>query len=307
MKTILYFLFFGFIVSSIVGLLLSWLDRKVTARVQYRVGPPLFQPFIDIVKLMGKELLIPRGASKIMFLTAPLLGLVSIMIVSTLLCLVNIIPKMTFFGDLIVVLYFLVLPSLSIILAGFASKNPLASLGASREMKLVLAYELPFILAILVPVLKSGLTIKIGEIIQYQAVSGAVLASCSGVISFIVILLCTQAKLGLVPFDVAEAETELAGGALIEYSGPALAMFKLMKAIMLFVLPYFMTVMFVGGFNFSGAVAIKGLSTFVGIVVLVVVIRNTNPRLRIDQILKFFWGPVTVLAIAAVLLAGVGL
>jgi len=77
--------------------------------------------------------------------------------------------------------------------------------------------------------------------------------------------------------------------------------------MMLFVLPYFMTIMFLGGFNFSGFVAIKGLSLFVGIIVLVVVIRNTNPRLRIDQILRFFWGPVTLLSILAVLLASRGL
>ena len=307
MLIILYFIIFGFLVSAVVGLLLSWLDRKVTARVQYRVGPPLLQPFVDIVKLLGKELLIPKGASKVTFLLSPILGLVSIMIVSTLLCLVNIWPQKTFFGDRIVVLYFLVLPSVSIILGGFASKNPLASIGASREMKLVLAYELPFILAILVPVIQSGLTIRLGEIINFQSNNGAVLASWSGTISFIIILLCIQAKLGLVPFDVAEAETELSGGALIEYSGPALAIFKLMKAMMLFVLPYFMIIMFLGGFNFTGLVALKGLLGFVGIIVLVVVIRNTNPRLRIDQILRFFWGPVTLLSILAVLLAGKGL
>lgn len=307
MEMILYFIVFGFLVSAVIGLLLSWLDRKVTARIQYRVGPPLLQPFIDIVKLSGKELLIPKGASKITFLLAPMLGLVGIMVVSTLLCLVNIVPIKTFFGDLIVVMYFLILPSLSIILGGFASRNPLASIGASREMKLVLAYELPFILAILVPVIKTGSTIRLGEIITYQAINGAVLASWSGAISFVVVLLCVQAKLGLVPFDVAEAETELAGGALIEYSGSALAIFKLMKAMMLFVLPYFMIIMFLGGFNFSGLVALKGLSLFVGIIVLVVVIRNTNPRLRIDQILKFFWGPMTILSILAVVLAGMGL
>jgi len=307
MVMILYFIVFGFLIAAVVGLLLSWLDRKVTARVQYRVGPPLLQPFIDIVKLLGKELLIPKGASKITFLLSPILGIVSIMIVSTLLCLVNIWPQKTFFGDLIVVLYFLVLPSLSIILGGFASCNPLASIGASREMKLVLAYELPFILAILVPVLKSGLTIKVGEILNYQLLNGAIIGSWSGALSFVIILLCTQAKLGLVPFDVAEAETELAGGALIEYSGPALAIFKLMKAMMLFVLPYFMTIMFLGGFNFSGLAFVKSLLGFVGIIVLIVVIRNTNPRLRIDQALRFFWGPMTVLATIAIILASLGL
>ena len=307
MIMILYFIVFGFLVSAVAGLLISWIDRKVTARVQYRVGPPLLQPFIDIVKLLGKELLIPKGASKSTFLLSPVLGLIGIMVVSTLLCLVNIWPQKTFFGDLIVVLYFLVLPSLSIILGGFASHNPLASIGASREMKLVLAYELPFIIAIMVPVLKSGLTIKLGEIINYQLINGAVIGSWSGVVSFIVILMCVQAKLGLVPFDVAEAETELAGGALIEFSGPALAIFKLMKAMMLFVLPYFMAIVFFGGLSFSGWAILRSVLGLVGIIVLIVVIRNTNPRVRIDQALGFFWKPMTILAILAVILASRGL
>lgn len=290
--------------SGVAGLFLSWLDRTVTARLQYRVGPPLLQPFIDMVKLSGKELLIPKGASKLTFLSAPLFGFVAAMIVSALLCLVNLWPEKTFFGDLIVAIYLLVLPSLSIIIGGFASRNPLASIGASREMKLVMAYELPFIIAILVPVIKTGLAIRLGDMIHYQLLNGAVISGISGIISFIIILLCIQAKLGLVPFDVAEAETELAGGALIEYSGPALAFFKLTKAMMLFILPYFMTVVFVGGIHLDN---LKGIWTFVGVVVLIVVIRNTNPRLRIDQILRFFWGPVTVLAIASVVLASRGL
>jgi len=173
-------------------------------------------------------------------------------------------------------------------------------------MKLVLAYELPFIFAVLVPVIKSGLTIRLGDIINYQLTSGPIIAGWSGIVSFIVVLLCVQAKLGLVPFDMAEAETELAGGALIEYSGPALAVFKLMKAMMLFALPYFMTIMFVGGFVFGPDIW-KGLLLFLGTVVLIVVIRNTNPRLRVDQALKFFWGPMTILAVLAVILASLGL
>ncbi|MDD5292581.1 MAG: NADH-quinone oxidoreductase subunit H [Candidatus Omnitrophica bacterium] len=305
MAMVLYFIFFGFILTAILGLLVSWLERKVTARLQYRVGPPLFQPFTDIVKLLGKELLIPRGVSKNTFLLAPIIGIVGAMVVSTLLFVVNMYPDKTFFGDLIVVLYFLVLPSLGVILGGFASNNPLASIGASREMKLVLAYELPFILAVLAVVIKSGLAIKFGDIIAYQSQNGMFIASWSGVISFIVILLCAQAKLGLVPFDVAEAETELAAGALIEYSGPALAIFKLTKAMLFFVLPFLMTILFFGGF--SAAHLLKSLFGFIGIIVLIVVVKNTNPRLRIDQALRFFWGPVTVLAILAVILAIKGL
>jgi len=304
---ILYFIVFGFLLTAVIGLVTSWIDRKVTARVQYRVGPPFIQPFIDFVKLLGKETLVPREASKITFLVAPLMGLISIMVVSTLLWVVSIWSEKTFFGDLIVILYFLVVPSLSIILGGFASKNPLASIGASREMKLVMAYELPFILAILVPVIQSGLTIRMGEIISYQVINGSVIASWSGTISFIVVLLCVQAKLGLVPFDVAEAETELSGGALIEYSGTPLAVFKLMKAMMLFVLPFFMIIMFCAGAAFTELGIVKLILIYVGIVSLIVVIRNTNPRVRIDQALRFFWGPMTILSIVAIVLANRGL
>ena len=307
MATVIHFVVFGFILSTAVGMLISWIDRRVTACVQYRVGPPLFQPVFDLVKLSGKELLMPRGVSKIVFLGAPIVGLAGIMLVSTLLCLVNIWPSRTFFGDLIVVVYLLVLPSLGIIVGGFASRNPLASIGASREMKLMLAYELPFVIALFVPIIKSGPAITLGAVINGQLVGGAILSSLSGVLSFFVILWCVQAKLGLVPFDVAEAETELAGGALIEYSGPALALFKLTKIMMFFSLPFFMTIVYVGGIHINSFFGLKGLLTFVLIVVLAVVIRNTNPRLRIDQIVKFFWGLITPIAIAAVFLAGRGL
>ncbi|GAI54701.1 unnamed protein product, partial [marine sediment metagenome] len=89
---IFYFLFFGFLLTAIIGLLASWIDRKVTAKVQYRVGPPLLQPLIDIVKLLGKETLIPAGSSKITFLMAPVIGFASVILVSTLLWINNIYP-----------------------------------------------------------------------------------------------------------------------------------------------------------------------------------------------------------------------
>ncbi|KPK38153.1 MAG: hypothetical protein AMJ78_10410, partial [Omnitrophica WOR_2 bacterium SM23_29] len=125
-----YLLVYGFLLTAIVGLLASWVDRKVTARLQYRVGPPLLQPLIDIVKLLGKETLIPTGASKTTFLMAPVMGLACTILVSTLLWVNNINTTNTFLGDLIVTLYLLTIPSISIMMGGFASRNPLASLGA---------------------------------------------------------------------------------------------------------------------------------------------------------------------------------
>ena len=303
---IFYFLFFGFLLTAIIGLLASWIDRKVTAKVQYRVGPPLLQPLIDIVKLLGKETLIPAGSSKITFLMAPVIGLAGVILVSTLLWINNIYPAKSFLGDLIVVLYLLVIPSISIIIGGFASRNPLASLGASREMKLILSYELPFILAILVTVIKSGFTFRLGEILTFQAQNGAFVRSWSGTLALIVAIICMQAKLALVPFDIPEAETEIVGGPLIEYSGSGLAIYRLMKNMLMFTVPFFLIIVFIGGLRLDGIHLLYGVLKYIGLVALMTVIRNTNPRVRIDQAVKFFWGPVTIIAIIAIILALLG-
>ena len=304
---IFYFIFYGFLLTGIIGLLASWIDRKVTARVQYRVGPPVLQPLIDIIKLLGKETLIPSGASKISFLAAPAVGLASVMLVSTLLWVNNINPEKTFVGDLIIVIYLLTIPSISIIMGGFASANPLASLGASREMKLVLGYELPFVLAVFVPVIKSGFSIKLGRILALQTETGVIAGSLSGILALIVVIMCVQAKLALVPFDMPEAETEIIGGPLIEYSGSGLALYRLMKNMLLFTLPFFLIILFMGGLRLDGIHLLYGILKYVGVVAIITVIRNTNPRVRIDQAVKFFWGPLTLIAIIAVVLAFKGL
>ncbi len=303
---VLYLVVYGFLLTAVLGLVASWVDRKVTARVQYRVGPPLLQPAIDIVKLLGKETLIPAGASKITFLAAPVVGLASVIVVSALLWVNNIRTQETFLGDVIVVVYLLAIPSISIMMGGFASRNPLASLGASREMKLVLSYELPFVLAVLVPVIKCGFSLRLGEIINWQVQNGAVALSLSGVLALIVVILCMQAKLALVPFDMPEAETEIVGGPLIEYSGAGLALYRLMKNMLLFALPFFLIILFMGGLRFDGVGILTSVLKYVGLVALVTVIRNTNPRVRIDQAVRFFWGPVTVLAVISVILVVLG-
>ena len=307
MEYIIYFLIYGFPLTAVIGLFASWLDRKVTARVQYRVGPPLLQPAIDIVKLLGKETLVPAGACKLTFLGAPLIGLSSVILVSTILWTNNLLPQKSFVGDLIVVIYLLTIPSLSIILGGFASKNPLASIGSSREMKLILSYELPFILAILVPVIKSGFTLQLGNMVIAQTQNGSVITSASGILAFLVTLICIQAKLGLVPFDIPEAETEIVSGPLVEYSGTALAVYRLMKNMLLFALPFFLITLFTGGVKLQGIQILFGLLKYIAIVALITVIRNTNPRIRIDQAVRFFWGPMTIIAVIAVILALKGL
>ncbi len=307
MKNLFLFLIFpGFLFTAVVGMMASWLDRKITARVQWRVGPPWYQSLVDIIKLLGKETIIPRGCSRLTFLMAPLVGFAGVILVSAILGWVNLDPERGFVGDLIVLIYLLILPSLALIMGGAASRNPLASVGVGREMKLLLAYELPFILAVFTPVIKAGLTINVGSILQYQQWYGSFLWNWSCIFAFVVSLLCMQAKLALVPFDIAEAETEINAGPLIEYSGPLLAIFKLTKMMMLVALPLFLLTLFAGGVSFRGWGIVASLIKYVLLIVIITVIRNTNPRLRIDQALKFFWGPVTIIAVAGVVLAFVG-
>jgi NADH-quinone oxidoreductase subunit H len=194
------------------------------------------------------------------------------------------------------------IPAVSLIIGASSCGNPLASVGVSREMKLMLAYELPFLLSLVTVIIKSAGSVKISQILLHQQNFGANTASFSGMIAFIVAILCMQAKLGFVPFDAAEAEQEIMGGVLIEYSGLPLAIFKLTKALMLYTMPIFLISLFWGK-NLS---PLPLAGKYISLLAVIVLIKNTNPRLRIDQALRFFWGSVTVLAITAVGLALIG-
>jgi NADH-quinone oxidoreductase subunit H len=297
----------GFIFSCSMGLLAGWFDRKITARLHWRVGPPWYQNFMDIAKLFLKETLVPNGASRMIFFTMPLFAIAGATLASTIIMVINQAPASTFIGDLIVVVYLMMIPPIALMLGGFASGNPLASLGGSREMKLMLSYELPFLLALVVPIAKCGYSIQLGGIISHQASHGPVFFSISGVLAFVVMLLCVQAKLGLVPFDMPEAETEIVSGAYIEYSGPALAMLKIARALLTFSLPVFLITLFFGGIVFTSSGILTGVLEYLLILLLMIVIKNTNPRVRIDQAVRFFWRIPTVLAVLAVILACLGL
>jgi len=297
-----YVIFPGFIFTAIVGLFLTWIDRKVTARIHWRVGPPWFQPYADFLKLLLKETIIPEGSSKVLFMLGPLLGLVAMSILAVMLFSMNFDPTRTFVGDLIVIIYLFALPPIGVIIGGSSSKNPLASVGASREMTQYFAYELPFLFAIAIVILKAGGSIRFGEIILAQQMGGSFVYSISGVIAVVVILLSVQAKLSFIPFDIPEAEQEIMAGPYIEYSGVALALYKITRAMMFFLLPVFLISVLWGGFNNWWAIL-----KFLLVVVLIVLVKNTNPRLRIDQSLKFFWVGLGILSIIGLILAFHGL
>jgi len=305
---IFYFLIFpGLLFSGIVGGFLSWFDRKITARVQFRKGPPLLQPLYDFIKLLSKETLIPKNGSKLTFLAAPVMALFGAVISAVFILLPLFGIKTGFVGDLIVIIYLLNIPSLSYMIGALASGNPLAAVGASREMKLILSYEVPFLLVLISIIMKSDMSIKLSEIIAFQAANGAFIGSLSGIIGFIVALMCIQAKLGLVPFDMAEGEGEICDGITIELSGTTYALVNLAKYIMLLVLPALVVGLFFAGMNFEGINILWSILKVVLVVLLVTLVRNTNPRVRIDQAMRFFWIWMNLLAIISIVLAIFGL
>jgi NADH-quinone oxidoreductase subunit H len=333
--------------TIILGLVVSWIVRKVSALVQWRVGPPFFQPLYDIMKLTGKEILMPQDANRTVFMMAPLIGLIGVLLLSVLLWKVLVSPVETsFIGDIIVAIYLMVLPSLALILGSSASASPHAAVGTAREMKLVMGYELPLVLAFIVIIIKTAGLVGSQQQLSLYAISQYVpVLSISGMLAFLVALLCIQAKLGFVPFDIAEAETELGSGVLMEYSGALLALWKLTQAVMLVAMPLFLMTVFLGGYGgihltgiwkfvavvllliFIGGrlladrskfmdvlsllslivvCVLAGLGKYVLIIVLLILIKNTNPRLRIDQALKFFWVYCGIAMVAAIILASLG-
>ena len=308
-ETLFYFFIYpGLLFAGVAGGLLSWFDRKITAQVQFRKGPPLLQPFYDFLKLLlVKETILPARGAKITFLLAPVLGLFGATISAVFILLPLLGIQIGFEGDLIVIFYLLTIPSLTYVIGALASGNPLALVGASREIKLIISYELTFLLVFAAIILKSDLTISLSEILQLQAEQGAFIGSIPGVLLFIAAIFSIQAKMGMVPFDMAEAETELASGSFIEYSGSVYAIVKFTKYIMLFTLASLLVGLFMGGFGLEGIGILWTVLKVLAVVLLMTLIRNTNPRLKIKQAMRFFLIGMNALVIIAIVLIYLGL
>ncbi|MEN3013711.1 MAG: complex I subunit 1 family protein [Endomicrobiia bacterium] len=271
-----YIVFPGFLFSFVLSIFVGYIDRKLTARLQYRKGPSIMQNLYDFFKLLLKEVTIPENAN-FMFLIAPFISFACIILSATILWLV-IFFKKSFVGDIIVLIYIMTIPSLMLILGASSSGNAIASVGVAREMKMLLSYELPFITSLLVPIIQSK-SIKLLDIMQNNYLT------VFSFISFLITLIILHAKLNFVPFDAQEAETELAGGILIEYSGLLLGLIKLTKQILLSIVPAFLVLLYFNG----GRNLILFFIEYLLVLIIIIMIKNTNPRLKIDQVLKFFW------------------
>ncbi|MGP3667290.1 MAG: complex I subunit 1 family protein [Candidatus Bathyarchaeota archaeon] len=291
----------GLMFSFLLGGMYDWLKRKLEARIQSRRGPPFYQSFADVFKLFFKEQIIPITAYKPYMVIAPLLSLAS------LLCAVTLIPfglpsPVGFAGDVIVIAYFLIIPSIALVIAGGSSSSPYGAVGASREVSLLIAEELPFVLAVLAPaiVVKS---LSLWEIVNYQIRNTwfLVLNPFAAVVLFI----CLLAKLALRPFDVSEAEQEIIAGPYVEYGGPLYGVFRLSIFVKWVVFSALFTNLFLGGGDglpFPWNV-LWFLAKMTFVVVLMVIVHTANPRFRIDQAFKWYLTGILGLSLAGLILA----
>ena len=308
-------IFPGFLFCFLAGMLLCGIDRKLVAKMQKRVGPPILQPFYDFFKLCGKETIVPASASKTTFLMAPLVGLAALVVIQLF------IPVFSFsafsgMADVIVILYLLLIPAMSIILGGAASGSPYAGVGLSREMVTIISCELPLVLVLLAvaktvgSAMGTGLCFSLSDIAAYQAMNGSLITKLSMIPAAVAMLLIIPGETGNHPFDAAEAETEICEGLLAEYSGAPLGVFKLSHAIKMLTLTSLFVALFLGGLG-TGIVALDAIILFLLCVVLTAVsisfVHAITARLKIEQIFKFYWTLVTGLALISLVLAWYGL
>jgi NADH-quinone oxidoreductase subunit H len=301
------FLFPGGLFALALGLSLKGLDRRVAARLQGRIGPPLRQPFHDLIKLSFKRTMVPTNASQPVFLGAPLVGVVSMLVAVALVPLAGVYAPHPLLGDLIVLLYLLMVPAVALMIAGSASTSPYGALGFSREMTLMLAYEAPIVLVVIAVAMRvgmaqgMGITFSLSEIVAYQRENGILLLDPVMWPALAAFALFFPANLGIIPFDIPEAETEVLEGPLLEYTGPALGLFKVMSALKAVVVLSLGIVLFAplpldGLWGLLGWLLELTLLMEFG----VTVVRLSMGRMRIDQAFAFFLRWPLLLACASV-------
>lgn len=288
-----------------VALLLSPLAegvmRKLKAIVHSRTGPPITQPYFDLLKLLGKEDL--RTTSGLPYVLAPALSLASVLLLATLVPL-GAAPPLAFAGDLIVLIYVAATSAVLLILTAFASSSPYAVVGGSREMMLLLTVEPVLAIALVAGAVKAG-TLSVGGIAAWNAGHGP---SISMAIAAVALFLALQAQAGKLPFDIPEADQELMGGPLIEQSGPRLALFRWSLWAKQLVFAVLLVQVFLP-WPHAGIVPVDVVLTLVKalvVLVLVGVVDVVNPRLRIEQAMGYYMR-VALSALSALAFAVIGM
>lgn len=292
------------------GLFLRGLDRRAVARLQRRVGPPLIQPFIDVLKLMGKRTMVPEGSNEFVFLWAPVAAVAAMMVAAAVIPIAGFWTPDSGLGDLLVLLYLVTVPAVVLMLAGSASGSPFGAIGFSREMAIMLAYEGPLLLAVVAVAMVAGhhlgrpITLSLSEIVAVQREHGIFLLDPALWPAFLAYLAFVPANLGISPFDIPEAESEVLEGPLIEYSGPALGLLKLASALKSVVVIGLGIALFCP-LGPSGPVGLVVWALQCALVTVcgVSLVKAALGRMRIDQAVVFYLKWPELLGIAGLVLA----
>jgi NADH-quinone oxidoreductase subunit H len=300
----------------VLDIILVWVERKVVSRFQSRIGPNrvgpfgLIQPFADIIKLLIKEDITPEGADKVVYNLAPILSMMSVLILWAVVPLApNILGAD---ADLNIGALYIVaagaIGTLSIIMAGWASNNKYSLIGAFREVAVMLSFEIPMLSVMLIPTIFAQ-SMGIVAIINAQDIWFVILAPLGALIFFIAAI----AELGRAPFDVGEAESELVAGYNIEYSGMKFGMFYAGELLHAFTFGGFWAILFFGGYRFFGlelvspflAIAVLLFKAFIGYW-MIMWVRYTVLRIRIDHMLAFNWKFLTPLSFVLLMVIALG-
>jgi NADH-quinone oxidoreductase subunit H len=288
----------------LIDILLVWVERKVVARFQDRLGPNrvgpfgIIQPFADIIKLLIKEDITPDGADRVVYNLAPILSLMSVLLLWAIVPLAPVIFGVDLNVGALYIIATGAIGALSIIMAAWSSNNKYALIGAFRQVAVMVSFEVPMIATMLIPTILAS-SMSMGVIVHSQNVWYVVIAPLAAIIFMITAI----AELGRSPFDMNEAESEIVAGFHIEYTGMKFGLFYAGELMHAFTFGGFWAILFFGGYRLFG---LENLGPIVAAVILlakallgywvIMWVRYTMMRIRIDNMLSFSWKFLTPLA-----------
>ncbi len=287
------------LVLLVFGLFYEWIDRKLVARYQNRLGPRWMQPLADFFKLLAKEEIIPDGVNRGLFLVLPVIALAAALTAALYVPMFGFAAPFTFRGDLIVTLYLLSMMTLCIGLAGANTLDRFSLVGATRALTQLFSYEAPFLLALLGPAVAAG-SWQISAINLFASQNLWMVVTQP--IGFIVAIVGLMGKLELPPFDAPEAETEIVSGALTEYSGRGLAIFKIGRDVELVVGLALVAAFYLGGLNNPLDFLLKTAA----LLLVTAGLQSLFARLRIDQTVGLWWRVGALVALVQLLAILIG-
>jgi NADH-quinone oxidoreductase subunit H len=291
---------FAFLVAC--GLGFQWLDRRVSARLQGRFGPPWFQPLADLVKLLAKEDTLPVGADEVACTVLPIASLAAVLSAASYIPLAGTDVR-SFEGDLIVVVFLLSIPTLAYFLAGWFSLSIYSVVGGNRSLLQYFAYEVPFLMALGGTAVLNG-SWSVTQISVRQTTWGLLLQP----LGFLVAVVALIGKLKRPPFDIPKAKTEISAGPLTEFSGRKLALWYLTRDIEAVVGVFLLVALFMGSSGASLSAALAFGAKALTLLLVLAVASVLYARLRIDQLVNLGWqvlAPAALIQLLVTVWAGV--